>query len=84
MTIDMAGTDTAKRKRGRPAKTENMCRKRVALSLRVTQEFKSKLDAASQASGRSQSQQAEFWMERGFDHEWIVSEMAKLLGKKAA
>jgi hypothetical protein len=69
---------------GRPPNPENAHRKRVPLSLRVTQEIKCKLDAAAQASGRSQSQQAEFWMERGCDLGWIASEMAQILAAGSA
>jgi hypothetical protein len=58
--------------------------KRAPLGLKVPWSLKEKIDAAAVASGRSQSMECEARLERSFDHEWIVSEMAKLLGKKAA
>lgn len=55
-------------KRGRPTKAPK-AGERVPLGLRVTAEMKRKLDAASERSGRSQSQEAEFRMERSFSEE---------------
>lgn len=40
---------------------------RVPLGLRVTADLKRKLDAAAEASGRSQSQEAEFRLENSFN-----------------
>ena len=57
---------------------------RAQLGLKVPPSLKAKIDAAAVANGRTQSMEAEARLERSFDHEWIVSEMAKLLGKKAA
>jgi hypothetical protein len=45
------------------------------LGLRVTPEIKKRLDAAAEQSGRSQSQEAEFRLERSFDREDILSEV---------
>jgi hypothetical protein len=57
----------ARIKRGRP--TVGL---RVPLSLRVTPEFKERLDAAAEQSGRSQSQEAELRLERSFDRQDLL------------
>jgi TraY domain len=67
----------AKRKRGRP--TVGL---RVPLSLRVTPESKRKLDAAAEKSGRSQSQEAEFRLERSFDRTDLLDEVLTLAFRK--
>lgn len=54
-------------KRGRPTVGE-----RVPLGLRVTPEFKKRLDEAAAASGRSQSQEAEKRLESTFQAEHVV------------
>lgn len=54
-----------KKKIGRPTKPAAEGA-RASLGLRVTSDLKSKLDAAAEASGRSQSQEAEFRLERSF------------------
>jgi hypothetical protein len=51
---------------------------RVMLGLRVTPELKQKLDAAAEANGRSQSQEAEFRLERSFDREALLSEALQM------
>lgn len=58
-------TDT-KRGRGRP-KVAPTPGERVPLGLRVTADIKEGLDAAAERAGRSQSQEAEFRLERSFE-----------------
>jgi DNA end-binding protein Ku len=53
---------------------------RAQLSFRVTAELKRRLDAAADESGRSQSQEAEFRLERSFDRQDLLSEVQRLLG----
>ena len=72
-----------KKRIGRPMK-KPIPGARAQLGLKVPWSLKAKIDAAAIASGRTQSMECEARLERSFDHEWIVSEMAKLLGKKAA
>jgi hypothetical protein len=45
------------------------------LGLRVTPEMKQRLDAAAQQSGRSQSQEAEFRLERSFERQDLLPEL---------
>lgn len=55
------------------------------LGLRVTPEMKRRLDAAAEQSGRSQSQEAEFRLERSFDRTDLLSEVLALeFGKELA
>jgi hypothetical protein len=65
--------DEPRRKRGRPT-----VGKRVPLGLRVTPELKKRLDAAAEQSGRSQSQEAEFRLERSFDRGDLLAEVLSL------
>jgi hypothetical protein len=58
------------RRRGRPTVGE-----RVPLGLRVTPELKRRLDAATRATGRSQSQEAEVRLERSFDRQDLITEV---------
>lgn len=62
-----------KRGRGRPT-----IGKRVSLGLRVTPEMKKKLDAAAEANGRSQSQEAELRLARSFDRVDLLGEVLAL------
>ena len=71
-----------KKRIGRPIKPA-VEGQRATLSMMVTPTIKTQLDEAARINGRTRSQEAEMRIERSFDHEWIVSEMAKLLGKKA-
>jgi hypothetical protein len=48
------------------------------LSLRVTPELKRRLDAAAEHCGRSQSQEAEFRIERSFDRNDLLTEVLTL------
>jgi hypothetical protein len=58
---------------------------RVKLGLRVTPQLKQRLDAAAEQNGRSQSQEAEFRLERSFDRVALVPEVLTLeFGKKLA
>ena len=61
------------KRRGRPSLGE-----RVPLGLRVTPEMKRRLDDAAKRSGRSQSQEAEFRLERSFDRTDLLSEALRL------
>jgi hypothetical protein len=63
----------ARRGRGRPSVGE-----RVKLGLRVTPTMKERLDRAAEESGRSQSQEAEFRLERSFDRTDLLQEVLKL------
>lgn len=65
-----AGTS---RRRGRPSVGE-----RVPLGLRVTPDIKQRLDDAAEESGRSQSQEAEFRLERSFDRTSLAPEVLSL------
>jgi hypothetical protein len=51
---------------------------RVSLGLKVTSDIKNKLDRAAQASGRTQSQEAELRIERSFDRENLLVEALNL------
>jgi DNA end-binding protein Ku len=78
--------DVAKRSKsvGRPRQQPEPG-ERVQLSFRVTPELKRRLDGAADKSGRSQSQEAEFRLERSFDHEDLLSEALTLAyGRKTA
>jgi hypothetical protein len=58
---------------------------RAQLSFRVTADLKRRLDAAADRTGRSQSQEAEFRLERSFDHQDLLSEALTLAyGRKLA
>ena len=61
-----------RRKFGGPPKREPKEGERVALSLRMTPDLKRRLDAAAEAGGRSQSQEAEFRLERSFAREDLL------------
>lgn len=64
------------KKRGRPTKAPTPG-ERASLGLRVTAEMKEKLDRAASQNGRSQSQEAEYRLERSFadDGLYTSSEM---------
>lgn len=65
--------ETGKKRVGRPTKSPEG--ERVSLGLRVTADIKRRLDAAAEASGRSQSQEAEFRLERSFDRQGLLEEV---------
>jgi hypothetical protein len=60
---------SSKRKVGRPPVD------RKPLSLRVTPTIRDRLDAAAEQNGRSISQEAEFRLERSFDHQDLLNEV---------
>ncbi|RVC57680.1 TraY domain-containing protein [Mesorhizobium sp.] len=60
------------KKRGRPTKAPTPG-ERVSLGLRVTAEMKERLDAEATKNGRSQSQEAEYRLERSFGDERLFS-----------
>jgi len=66
-----------KKRVGRPTKKAK-AGERVPLGLRVTAELKSRLDDAAKRSGRSQSQEAEFRIERSFDRQDLLTEVLTL------
>jgi hypothetical protein len=47
----------------------------MSLGLKVTSDIKARLDAAAQASGRTQSQEAEVRLERSFERQDLLSEV---------
>ncbi|MFK0688012.1 TraY domain-containing protein [Mesorhizobium sp. IMUNJ 23033] len=61
-----------KPKRGRPTKPVE-AGERASLGLRVTPSLKDRLEASAAASGRSQSQEAEFRLERSFADDGMFS-----------
>ncbi|RWD33364.1 MAG: hypothetical protein EOS22_01040 [Mesorhizobium sp.] len=63
---------TGEKKRGRPTKAPTPG-ERVSLGLRVTAEMKERLDAEAAKNGRSQSQEAEYRLERSFGDERLFS-----------
>lgn len=65
------------KKRGRPTKTA-IPGDRASLGLRVTADLKSRLEQAAEASGRSQSQEAELRLERSFEKEDLLPEVLSL------
>lgn len=68
---------STERKRGRPTKAPQT-EGRVSLGLRVSAEIKRRLDAAAEVSGRSQSQEAEFRLERSFERQGLLREVLEL------
>jgi predicted transcriptional regulator len=63
-----------RKKLGGPQKRELKPGERVALSLRMTPGLKRRLDAAADANGRSQSQEAEFRLEQSFDRQELLAD----------
>lgn len=61
-------------KRGRPTKQAEPGAK-ASLGLKVTPAIKTRLEEAAAASGRTQSQEAEFRIERSFDRQDLLSEV---------
>jgi TraY domain len=64
--------------KGRPRKKAPKPGERVSLGLRVTAEMKAALDEAAARSGRSQSQEAEFRIERSFYDQQILYDALEL------
>lgn len=63
---------------GRPRKHEPEAGDRVHLGIRVTPQMKRRLEELAAASGRSQSQEAEFRLARSFDREELLPEVLTL------
>jgi hypothetical protein len=68
---------TPKKRIGRPLKKATPGT-RFSLGLKVTADIKTRLDAAAEASGRSQSQEADFRLERSFDRNSLLTEVLTL------
>src|SRR5262245_13083508 len=66
-----------RKKPGRPAK-EPSAGARKSLGLKVTAETKQKIAQAAEATGRTQSQEAEYRLERSFDREDLLPDILKL------
>jgi predicted transcriptional regulator len=62
---------------GRPLKAAQPG-KRVSLGLKVTPEIKARLDEAARANGRTQSQEAEYRLERSFERQDLLPEILSL------
>jgi hypothetical protein len=60
-------------RRGRPTKQPKSGEK-ASLGLKVTAEIKRRLEASARLSGRTQSQEAEWRLERSFDRQDLLSE----------
>jgi hypothetical protein len=74
---DVKAVSVRKNLGGRP-KREPDPGERVKLGLRVTAEVKRKLDAAADANGRSQSQEAEFRLEQSFERDRLSGGISQL------
>jgi hypothetical protein len=70
--------DAPPKKLSGPPKREFKEGERVALSLRMTPALKRRLDAMAERGGRSQSQQAEFMLERSFERHGLLAEALSL------
>ena len=70
--------DLLPKKLGGPPKRQFKEGERVALSLRMTPELKRRLDAAAEAGGRSQSQEAEIRLEKSFERQDLLPEVLSL------
>lgn len=71
-------------KRGRPTKAPAPGAK-ASLGLKVTASLKKRLEEAAEASGRTQSQEAEYRLERSFDRADLMWEVMELsYGREAA
>jgi hypothetical protein len=67
------GSGMERKRRGRPSLGE-----RVGLGLRVTPELKQLIDDAAKRSGRSQSQEVEFRLERSFERQHLLPDALEL------
>ncbi|HML93253.1 TraY domain-containing protein [Methyloceanibacter sp.] len=63
---------------GRPRGRKPKAGERVHLGIRVTPEMKSRIEQAAATSGRSQSQEAEFRLERSLEQEGSLPELLEL------
>lgn len=66
-------------KRGRPKKGFELGT-RIPMSLRVTSPIKHLVETAAESSGRSQSQEVEFRLERTFRDDEVVAELRAVRG----
>jgi hypothetical protein len=70
---------------GRPRKHEPEAGERVHLGIRVTPQMKQRLEEVAASTGRSQSQEAEYRLERSFDRSHLLGEVLELaFGKRLA
>jgi hypothetical protein len=63
---------------GRPLLRERKNGDRVPLGFRVTLDLKQRLEYASTACGRSQSQEAEIRLERSFHEDEIIARLERI------
>jgi hypothetical protein len=63
---------------GRPRKHEPEAGEKLPLGIRVTPEMKARLEEIAAGSGRSQSQEAEYRLERSFEREGLLLEALAL------
>ena len=74
----------ASKRRGRPP-SPPVAGERISLGLKVTAEIKKRLDGAARESGRTQSQEAEYRLQRSFDLEDLLADVLALAyGRQAA
>ena len=73
-----ASAATARKKIGGPPKRQPKPGEKAAITLRMAPDLKRRLDAAAEGNGRSQSQEAEFRLERSFDRNDLLSEALTL------
>lgn len=69
-----------KKRIGRPFKPAKP-RTRVSLGLKVTAEMKDRIEAAAKRSGRTQSQEAEAWLERALQYDAMLATLRKQLAE---
>lgn len=70
---------------GRPKLREADPGEKITISVRITPEMKQRLEEAAKESGRSQSQEAEFRLERSFDRSNLLGQVIELVyGKQTA
>lgn len=65
---------------GRPTKAAEPGRK-VSLGLKVTPAIKDRLEQSAHEAGRTQSQEAEYRLERSFDRQNLLNELRTLLAE---
>jgi hypothetical protein len=71
------GTVAQSKRIGRPRKVPEPG-ERVALGLKVTSQVKNKIEAAADATGRTQSQEAELRLEQSFEREGLLPDVLSL------
>lgn len=64
-------------RRGRPTKSATPGT-RASLGLKVTADLKARLEAAAAASGRTQSQEAEWRIDRSFREDEVMAELREI------